>query len=70
MNRKIDFNRKRLSTHHYNRVNMLCLGILLICIVVFAIAYLRRNHDMQIFCFGGISASGLILVALNPIEGN
>ena len=68
MNRKIDFNRKRLSTHHYNRVNMLCLGILLICITVFVVAYFRGNHDMQVFCFGGISVSGLVLVALNPIK--
>lgn len=70
MNRKIEINQKRLSTNHYNRANMLCLGILLICIVVFAIAYLRGNHDLQVFCFGGISASGLILVALNPIEND
>lgn len=70
MNRKIDFNRKRLSTNHYNRANMLCLGILLICIVAFAIAYLRGNHDMQVFCFGGISTCGLVLVALNPIEND
>jgi len=68
MNRKIDFNRKRLSTNHYNRVNMLCLGILLICITVFVVAYFRGNHDIQIFCFGGISVSGLVLVALNPIK--
>ena len=68
MNRKIDFNRKRLSTHHYNRVNMLCLGILLICIVVFAIAYFRGNHDLQVFCFGGISVSGLVLTVITPID--
>ena len=67
MNRKIDF-RKRLSTNHYNRANMFCLGILLICIIVFLIAYFRGNHDLQVFCFGGISTSGLVLVALNPIK--
>ena len=65
---KFKRNQKRLSSSHYNRVNMLCLGILLICIVAFAVAYLRGNHDMQIFCFGGISVSGLVLVALNPIN--
>lgn len=68
MNRKIKIDQKRLSNNHYIRANSLCLVILLICIVVFAIAYLRGNHDLQVFCFGGISTCGLVLVALNPIN--
>lgn len=65
---KFKRNQKRLSTNHYIRANMLCLGILLICIIVFLIAYFRGNHDLQVFCFGGISTCGLVLVALNPIN--
>lgn len=68
MNRKIVFNRKRLSTNHYIRANMLCLVILLICIAIFLVGYAKDFHDIQVAAFGGISTSGLILVALNPIN--
>lgn len=57
-----------LPEFHYNRANRLCLGILLICIIIFAVAYYKGCHDVQVFAFGGISTCSLVLVALNPIN--
>lgn len=55
---------------YYNRANNLCLAILLICIAIFMFGYVKDIHDIQVAAFGGISTSGLILVALNPIEND
>ncbi len=57
-----------LPNSHFNRVSALCLVILLICIAIFFVGYAIDNHDIQVASFGGTIASGLILVALNPIN--
>lgn len=64
----MDIKKKAISQIHYSRANKLCLGILLICIIVCIYAYSKSNDSVMTFCFGGVLASGLILVALNPIE--
>jgi hypothetical protein len=57
-------------TINYSKLNRLCLVILWIALIAFAVAYFLNSKLCMAWSGGSIATIGLVLVALNPIEGN
>ena len=56
------------TTINYNKLNRLCLVILWIALVAFAIAYFLNSKLWMAWSGGSIFTIGLVLAVINPIE--
>lgn len=53
---------------NYNKLNRLCLVILWIALIAFAVAYFLNSKLCMAWSGGSIATIGLVLVIINPIK--